>query len=90
MSGCLHVRMTACLDVWMSVCLGIFMSGCLYVQTFGFPNVRLVILHAQINHILVRADIGSPMNMGRISDVGRHRLAHDIWVILTVGFPMCD
>jgi hypothetical protein len=30
------------------------------------------------------------MNYGRISNLGRHRLAHDLWKILSVGLPMND
>ena len=34
------------------------------------------------------ADVGRLMNDVRISYFGRHRLAHELWEILTIGSPI--
>ena len=70
-------------DVWTSQC-----------PMSGHPNVRcpdIPMSDADIPHLQTSpADISSPMNIGLITEVARHRLAHDIWVILTVGSSMRD
>ena len=52
-----------------------------------FRSVLLLYIHrdCEINFSPLWAEIGCSMNPTRILYFGRHRLAHDIWKILTVG-----
>jgi hypothetical protein len=82
------------LDTVSFVHLHAFSCGvCLYVTYSWISNPSISLYYIGINVIfgvktLLQANIGQPMSDARFLDFGRHRLAHEHWVILTVVSPI--